>query len=122
MAGAHVPALGLPPGLQPVHPQRVGHGGNRDLRSHRPGGPGAGRTPKGLIAPEGVPGVRRATPVSTSTVLEKWLTTGHRPPASRTVARPEDADPAALLIGRRGAPPPECVTFPLTLWMRALWK
>ncbi|WP_406724735.1 tannase/feruloyl esterase family alpha/beta hydrolase [Streptomyces sp. GD-15H] len=36
---------------------------------------------------------------SAFTALEKWLTTGHRPPASHTVARPEAADPAALLTG-----------------------
>lgn len=33
---------------------------------------------------------------SAFTALEGWLT-GHRPPASHTVARPEDADPSALL-------------------------
>ncbi|GAB2815064.1 tannase/feruloyl esterase family alpha/beta hydrolase [Streptomyces chlorus] len=38
---------------------------------------------------------------SSFTALEKWLTTGHRPPASHTVARPEAADPAALLTGCR---------------------
>ncbi|MBL3667693.1 hypothetical protein JL475_17210 [Streptomyces sp. M2CJ-2] len=44
-----------------------------------------------------MPGLQRATPVSTSTALEEWLTTGHRPYASHTVARPAGADPAALL-------------------------
>ncbi|MFJ4693077.1 3-hydroxybutyrate oligomer hydrolase family protein [Streptomyces sp. NPDC088766] len=34
---------------------------------------------------------------SAFTALETWLATGHRPPASRTVARPADADPATLL-------------------------
>ncbi|MGY3205037.1 hypothetical protein ACVW19_005552 [Streptomyces sp. TE5632] len=38
---------------------------------------------------------------SSFTALEKWLSTGHRPPASHTVARPEDADPAALLTSCR---------------------
>lgn len=34
---------------------------------------------------------------SAFTALETWLATGRRPPASRTVARPADADPATLL-------------------------
>ncbi|MFF7530121.1 3-hydroxybutyrate oligomer hydrolase family protein [Streptomyces bobili] len=34
---------------------------------------------------------------SAVTALEAWLGSGHRPPASRTIARPADADPATLL-------------------------
>ncbi|MEV4231508.1 3-hydroxybutyrate oligomer hydrolase family protein [Streptomyces bobili] len=34
---------------------------------------------------------------SAVTALETWLASGHRPPASRTIARPPDADPATLL-------------------------
>ncbi|MEU0338290.1 tannase/feruloyl esterase family alpha/beta hydrolase [Streptomyces bobili] len=34
---------------------------------------------------------------SAVTALEAWLVSGHRPPASRTIARPADADPATLL-------------------------
>ncbi|MFE9623724.1 3-hydroxybutyrate oligomer hydrolase family protein [Streptomyces sp. NPDC006527] len=34
---------------------------------------------------------------SAFTALEGWLTTGHRPPANRTVSRPRNADPATLL-------------------------
>ncbi|MFF8974725.1 3-hydroxybutyrate oligomer hydrolase family protein [Streptomyces sp. NPDC014995] len=38
---------------------------------------------------------------SAFTALEDWLTAGHRPPADRTVPRPEDASPSALLTGCR---------------------
>jgi hypothetical protein len=34
---------------------------------------------------------------SAFTALEDWLGTGHRPPPSRTIPRPADADPAGLL-------------------------
>ncbi|MEU1694238.1 3-hydroxybutyrate oligomer hydrolase family protein [Streptomyces hirsutus] len=38
---------------------------------------------------------------SAFTALESWLTTGHRPPASHTVVRPEEATPASLLTDCR---------------------
>ncbi|GAB2451319.1 3-hydroxybutyrate oligomer hydrolase family protein [Streptomyces incanus] len=38
---------------------------------------------------------------SAFTALESWLTTGHRPPASHTVVRPEGATPASLLTSCR---------------------
>ncbi|MFH8800764.1 tannase/feruloyl esterase family alpha/beta hydrolase [Streptomyces sp. NPDC017936] len=38
---------------------------------------------------------------SAFTALERWLATGHRPPADRTVPRPEGAGPAALLTACR---------------------
>ncbi|WP_256107318.1 3-hydroxybutyrate oligomer hydrolase family protein [Streptomyces sp. ODS05-4] len=47
--------------------------------------------------------LRPLTPCHRSafTALEGWLSAGHRPPPSRTVARPRGADPAALLTSCR---------------------
>ncbi|PWI09818.1 hypothetical protein DIZ27_14960 [Streptomyces sp. NWU339] len=75
----------------PHHPRsRARHGGGPPERSRRRGGHTRSRTELAAWPP--------ARP---SIALEKWLSTGHRPPASHTVARPEGADPAALLTDCR---------------------